>query len=93
MAPDVFGPQPTPRMALKPTRVRALLGIWELDGEMVRFLEHPATGELVALTCRGERVNPMRVISHGTRMIESEMEESPVEPDGPSTDGPSTQPH
>jgi hypothetical protein len=59
-------------MALKPTRVKALLGIWELDGEMVRFLEDPATGALVAMTCRGERVNPMRVISHGTRMDESD---------------------
>jgi len=75
-------------MALKPTRVKALLGIWELDGEMVRFLEEPVTGELVALTCRGERVNPMRVISHGTRMIESEMTKP-----GTETGGSSPQPH
>ncbi|NNM05137.1 MAG: hypothetical protein HKO65_08555 [Gemmatimonadetes bacterium] len=75
MAPDTPSPPPPPRMALKPTRVRALLGIWELDGEMIRFLEDPVTGELVALTCGGGRVNPMRVISHGTRMIESEIEQ------------------
>lgn len=62
-----------PRMGPKPSRIRALLGIWELDGEMVRLLEDPKTGALIAVTCRAERVNPMRVISHGRRMIESEI--------------------
>jgi len=60
-------------MMPNPSRIRALLGIWELDGEMVRLLEDPGTGALVALTSRAEWVNPMRVVSHGTRMMESEI--------------------
>jgi hypothetical protein len=56
-------------MMPNPSRIRALVGIWELDGEMVRLLEDPKTGALVAVTCQAEWVNPMRVVSRGTRMM------------------------
>ena len=46
----------------------ALVGIWELDGEMIRLLTEPETGVLVAMSCEGYRVNPIRVISGGSKM-------------------------
>jgi hypothetical protein len=45
-----------------------MLGIWELDGEMINLVQEPETGVLVALTTRGIRVNPMTVISQGSKM-------------------------
>jgi hypothetical protein len=47
-----------------------LIGIWELNGEMIRFLTEPDTGVLVAMSCEGYRVNPIRVISGGRKMRE-----------------------
>jgi hypothetical protein len=35
---------------------------------MIRLLEEPETGVLVAVNLRGERVNPLRVISLGTKL-------------------------
>jgi hypothetical protein len=57
-----------PRIVPTPEHLGALLGTWDLDGEMIRFLQEPGTGVLVAMTTRGLRVNPIRVISRGRRM-------------------------
>ncbi len=66
---------------LVPTRehLDALLGIWELNGEMVRFLTEPDTGVLVAVSNNGLRLNPIRVISGGSKM---EKEEGPLTGEG-----------
>ena len=48
-----------------------ILGIWELNGEMVRFLTEPETGVLVAMSSEGYRLNPIRVISGGKKMGDS----------------------
>jgi hypothetical protein len=45
-----------------------MLGMWELDGEVINLVQEADTGVLVALTTRGNRVNPMRVISQGSKM-------------------------
>jgi hypothetical protein len=50
-----------------------MLGIWELDGEMISLVREPGTGVLVALTRKGIRVNPIRVVSHGRKMEEKFM--------------------
>ena len=60
-----------PRIIPTQEHLGALVGIWELDGEMIRFLVESETGVLVAMTTRGWRVNPIRVISKGTKMDES----------------------
>ena len=57
-----------PRIVPTPEHLKAVLGIWELNGEMVRFLTEPDTGVLVAVTQEGHRVNPIRVISGGNKM-------------------------
>ena len=48
--------------------MRALSGTWELDGELVSLVAEPDTGVLVALTTRGYKMNPMKVISRGSKM-------------------------
>ena len=57
------------RQSIVPTpgHLEALVGIWELDGEMIRMIEEPGTGALAALNSRGEWVNPMPVISRGVK--------------------------
>ena len=57
-----------PRIVPTQDHLGALLGIWDLEGEMIRFLQEPDTGVLVAVTTGGLRVNPIRVISRGKRM-------------------------
>ena len=57
-----------PRIVPTQEHLDALLGIWELNGEMIRFLTEPETGVLVAYTANGVRVNPIRVISGGSKM-------------------------
>jgi hypothetical protein len=57
-----------PRIVPTPGHLEALVGIWELEGEMVRLLKEPDTGVLVAMNTRGIRVNPMAVISRGSKM-------------------------
>lgn len=57
-----------PRIVPTQEHLKALLGIWELNGEMVRFVTEPETGVLVAFSARGYRINPIRVISRGHRM-------------------------
>jgi hypothetical protein len=38
---------------------------------MIRFIVEPRTGVLVAFSTEGYRVNPIRVISKGTKMRET----------------------
>ena len=57
-----------PRIVPTSEHLEGLLGIWELNGEMVRFLLEPETGVLVAVSTGGLRINPIRVISGGTKM-------------------------
>ena len=57
-----------PRIVPTPEHRDALLGIWELKGEMIRFLTEPETGVLVAFSSEGYRVNPIRVISGGSKL-------------------------
>jgi hypothetical protein len=56
-------------LRVKPTRshMDALVGTWELGGETIQMMEEPGTGTLVALNSRGEAVNPVRVISQGSK--------------------------
>jgi len=57
-----------PRITPTQEHLDALVGIWEIEGEMVRLLTEPETGVLVAMTTRGRRLNPIRVISRGKKM-------------------------
>ena len=57
-----------PRIVPTPEHRDRLLGIWELQGEMVRFLTEPETGVLVAYSSEGYRLNPIRVISGGSKL-------------------------
>ena len=57
-----------PRIVPTPEHRERLLGIWELRGEMVRFLTEPETGVLVAYSSEGYRLNPIRVISRGSKL-------------------------
>ncbi len=57
-----------PRIVPTEEHLLALVGIWEIEGEMVRLLKEPGTGVLVAMTTKGRRLNPIRVISAGKKM-------------------------
>ena len=57
-----------PRVVPTQEHLKELLGIWELRGEMIRFLTEPETGVLVAYSSEGYRINPIRVISGGSKM-------------------------
>lgn len=57
-----------PRVIPTQEHLDELLGVWELNGEMVRFLIEPETGVLVAFSSEGYRINPIRVISKGSKM-------------------------
>ena len=57
-----------PRIVPWPEISVHVMGIWELKGEMILFLTEPDTGILVAMSCEGYRVNPIRVISGGRKM-------------------------
>ena len=57
-----------PRIVPTQEHLDSLLGIWELNGEMIRFLTEPRTGVLVAVSSEGYRLNPIRVISRGSKM-------------------------
>ena len=71
MEKDPTGTQELPRIV--PTRCHcdAIVGLWTLDGEMIRLMAEPGTGVLVAFNANGERVNPLRVISHGKKTDDS----------------------
>ena len=63
-------PQPDRKsswLRVKPTRnhMEALVGTWELGGEVIQMQEEPGTGVLLAVNSRGEAINPMRVITRG----------------------------
>ena len=64
---------PLPRIVPTPAHLDAMVGIWELDGEMISLLKEPETGVLLALTTRGLRMNPIRVISHGRKLEEKSL--------------------
>ena len=57
-----------PRIVPTPEYRGAMVGFWELNGEMVRFVTDPETGVLVAVSSEGYRLNPIRVISGGSKM-------------------------
>jgi hypothetical protein len=42
--------------------------MWELEGRSVRLMEERNSGVLLALNDRGERVNPLRVITRGRKV-------------------------
>ena len=50
-----------------PTYLEALIGTWEVDGEVIQMLEEPGTGALTARNSRGEWVNPIPVITRGLK--------------------------
>ena len=58
-----------PRQRVKPTRshLEALVGTWDLGGSTVQMVEEPGTGVLLALDSRGELINPLKVISQGSK--------------------------
>ena len=48
-------------------RIRAVCGIWLLDGRLVKLHEDVRTGALLASYKNGERENPLRVLTRGAR--------------------------
>jgi hypothetical protein len=47
--------------------MEALVGTWELGGSTIQMVEEPESGVLLALNARGEPVNPLTVISRGSK--------------------------
>lgn len=62
------GERPVPRVVPTRDRIKALVGMWELEGRSVRLIEERNSGVLLALNHRGERVNPLRVITRGRKV-------------------------
>lgn len=60
--------QSVPRIRPTPEHLEALVGTWEVSGETVHLQGERDSGILVALNDRGERVNPVRVISRGVKI-------------------------
>lgn len=60
--------QSVPRIRPTPEHLQALVGTWEFSGETVRLQGEQDSGILVALNDRGERLNPVRVISRGVKL-------------------------
>ena len=83
MRPDATIFRNVPRIVPTVEHLLALVGVWEIDGEMVRLLKEPGTGVLVAITTRGRRLNPIRVISRGQKMGGN-----PTFLGGPASEGP-----
>ena len=61
----------SPVRGVKPTQeyLDALVGPWELAGESIQMMEEPGTGVLVAFNSKGESVNPITVITRGSRRL------------------------
>jgi len=57
-----------PRIVPIRNRIQAIQGTWIFHGEKVRLLEEPETGVLLAMTLSGVPINPMRVISQGSKI-------------------------
>ena len=57
-----------PRIVPRRERIQAIQGTWVYHGEKVQLLEEPGTGVLLALTLSGIPINPMRVISRGSKI-------------------------
>jgi hypothetical protein len=60
--------QTLPRIVPRRERIQAIQGTWIFHGEKVQLLEEPGTGVLLALTLRGVPINPMQVISRGSKI-------------------------
>jgi len=60
--------QNVPRIRPTPEHMKALVGTWEFGGQTVHLQGEENSGILVALDDRGERVNPVRVISRGVKL-------------------------
>ena len=58
-------------------RIRAVCGIWLLEGRLVKLHEDHDTGALLASYSNGARESPLRVLTHGTR---AELPEWPPHP-------------
>ncbi len=57
-----------PRIVPIRNRIQAIQGTWIFHGEKVKLLEEPETGVLLAMTLSGVPINPMRVISQGSKI-------------------------
>ncbi len=57
-----------PRIVPCRDRIQAIQGTWILHGEKVTLQAEPRTGVLVAMTLSGVPINPMRVISRGSKV-------------------------
>ena len=60
--------QALPRIVPRRDRIQAIQGMWVFQGEKVRLLEEPETGVLLAMTLSGVPINPMQVISQGSKV-------------------------
>ena len=57
-----------PRIVPTARWIKAIQGVWEMNGEIFRLQAEPETGVLTALNLEGEAVSPLRVISRGTKL-------------------------
>jgi hypothetical protein len=57
-----------PRIVPRRDRIEAIQGTWIFHGKKVKMLEEPETGVLLAMTLSGVPINPMRVISQGSKV-------------------------
>jgi hypothetical protein len=57
-----------PRVAPTPQHLQAIVGTWKLRDQTVRLTEEEGSGILLAFNERGEPINPMQVISRGTKL-------------------------
>lgn len=60
--------QSVPRITPTQEHLQALVGRWKISGETVRLEGERDSGVLIAVNARGERVNPVHVISRGVKI-------------------------
>ena len=66
--PDAPDPELVPRIRPTERWLRAVEGLWEMDGERFWVGEDAETGTLRAVAQDGEAVNPIPIISRGRRI-------------------------
>ena len=57
-----------PRIVPTARWIQAVQGVWEMGGEEFRLAREPETGVLRAVDRKGNEVNPLRIISRGSKV-------------------------
>ncbi len=66
--PDLNDMRLVPRIRATEAWIRAIEGLWELDGQHYWLGEDADSGTIRAISEDGDRINPVLVISRGRRV-------------------------